>query len=106
MQLVFYGVKVGQCRIDELSIDKEFDFQKKAEPMTPEEIVDIQNQLIQGALYNDLIEQYKPRLTRTFLSNLNHGVNYKNPKLSYPLKKDFSGENVRGSRHSLRPARP
>ena len=40
MQLVFYGVKVGQCRLDELSIDKEFDFQKKAEPMTPEEIVD------------------------------------------------------------------
>lgn len=65
---------------------------KRGKIFTPEEIIDIQNQLIQGALYNDLIEQYKPRLTRTFLSNLNHGTNYKNPNLNYPLKKDFSGE--------------
>ena len=35
---------------------------------------------------------YSPRLTRTFLSNINHGTNYKNPDLKYPLKTNFSGE--------------
>lgn len=65
---------------------------KKGKVFTPEEIIDIQNQLIAGALYKDLMEQYAPRLKRTFLSNLNHGANYKNSNLNYPLKKDFSGE--------------
>ena len=73
----------------------------KGKVFTPEEIVNIQNQLIQGVLYNDLIEQYKPRLTRTFLSNLNHGINYKNPKLNYPLKKDFSGEKSHFSKEEI-----
>lgn len=57
-----------------------------------EEIEQIQQKLINGEKYNDIIEYFAPRLTRTFLSNINNGVNYKNPKLNYPLKKDFSGE--------------
>ena len=56
------------------------------------EILDIQQRLIKGEKYNDIIDFYAPRLTRTFLSNINHGTNYKNPNLTYPLKTDFSGE--------------
>ena len=74
---------------------------KKGKVFTPEEIIEIQNQLISGALYDDLIEKYKPRLTRSFLSNLNHGVNYKNPNLNYPLKKDFSGEKSRFTKEEI-----
>lgn len=68
---------------------------------TAEEILTIQQALVEGAVYNDLIEQYKPRLTRTFLSNLNHGTNYKNPNLDYPLKKDFSGEKGNFSKEEI-----
>lgn len=56
------------------------------------EIEDIQQKLINGEKYNDIIAFYAPRLSASFLSNINNGWNYKNPNLSYPLKKDFSGE--------------
>ncbi len=56
------------------------------------EILDIQNRLVNGEKYEDIMGIYSPRLTNTFLSNLNRGYNYKNPNLSYPLKKDFTGE--------------
>lgn len=59
-----------------------------------EEILDIQNRLIKGEKYDDIMKYYAPRLTRTFLSNINHGTNYKNPNLTYPLKTDFSGEGA------------
>lgn len=65
---------------------------KRGKVFSGEEILDIQNRLINGETYNDIIALYTPRLTRTFLSNLNQGVNYKNPYLVYPLKKDFSCE--------------
>ena len=74
---------------------------EKGKVFTAQEIIDIQNKLIAGAIYNDLIEEYKPRLTRTFLSNLNHGTNYKNPNLDYPLKKDFKGEKSRFSNEEI-----
>lgn len=64
----------------------------KGKLFSREEILDIQQRLINGEKYNDIIDYYSPRLNRTFLSNLNQGVNYKNPSLDYPLKKDFSGE--------------
>lgn len=64
----------------------------KGKIFSGEEILDIQQRLINGEKYDDIIAFYSPRLTRTFLSNLNNGVNYKNPNLAYPLKKDFSGE--------------
>ena len=56
------------------------------------EIEDIQNRLIKGEKYDDIINFYAPRLQRSFLSNINQGVNYRNPNLDYPLKKDFQGE--------------
>lgn len=65
---------------------------KKGKVFSGEEIIDIQKRLINKEKYDDIMKIYSPRLTRTFLSNLNHGVNYKNPNLIYPLKKDFSGE--------------
>lgn len=64
----------------------------KGKVFSGDEILDIQNRLIKGEKYDDIMSIYSPRLTRTFLSNLNNGVNYKNPDLDYPLKKDFSGE--------------
>lgn len=59
---------------------------------TGEEIEEIQQRLINGEKYDDIINHFSPRLTKTFLSNINNGINYKNPNLNYPLKKDFSGE--------------
>lgn len=64
----------------------------KGKVFSGEEILDIQQRLVNGEKYDDIISFYSPRLTRTFLSNLNNGVNYKNPNFIYPLKKDFSGE--------------
>lgn len=44
MELVYYGIKVGTCRVSELTLDKEFDFQKKSEEVTAESILDGENQ--------------------------------------------------------------
>ena len=44
MELVYYGIRVGSCKITELTIDKEFDFQKKHVEVTAESIVDGSNQ--------------------------------------------------------------
>ena len=68
------------------------ELKNKGKIFNGEEIEDIQNRLLKGEKYDDIINYYTPRLTRTFLSNINNGVNYKNPNLNYPLKKDFSGE--------------
>lgn len=65
---------------------------EKGKLFTKDEIIDIQQRLINGEKYDDIIKFYSPRLTRTFLSNLNQGVNYKDPNLKYPLKTNFSGE--------------
>lgn len=40
MELVYYGIKVGACKETELTIDKEFDFQKKKTEVTAESILD------------------------------------------------------------------
>ena len=68
------------------------ELKEKGKLFTGEEIELIQQKLIKGEKYDDIIEYFSPRLTKTFLSNINRGTNYKNPKLDYPLKKDFSGE--------------
>lgn len=39
MKLTYFGIKVGICLKNQLSIDKEFDFQKSVEKVTPEAIV-------------------------------------------------------------------
>ena len=44
MELVYYGIKVGTCKPTELTIEKEFDFQKKNVEVTAESIVDGSNQ--------------------------------------------------------------
>ena len=40
MEVVYYGIKVGACKETELTIDKEFDFQKKKTEVTAESILD------------------------------------------------------------------
>ena len=40
MNLTFYGIKVGTCGEDNLSIDKEFVFQPTAEKVTAEDIIE------------------------------------------------------------------
>lgn len=68
------------------------ELKEKGKVFSGEEIEDIQQRLINGEKYDDIINIYAPRLKRSFLSNLNQGVNYKNPNLTYPLKTNFSGE--------------
>lgn len=65
---------------------------EKGKIFSGEEIEDLQTRLLNGEKYDDIINFYTPRLTRSFLSNLNQGINYRNPNLKYPLKTDFSGE--------------
>lgn len=57
-----------------------------------EEIELIQKKLINGEKYDDIIQYFAPRLKKSFLSNINQGVNYRNPELTYPLKENFAGE--------------
>lgn len=40
MQLTYYGIKVGECNEDNLSIEKEFTVKSKEEKITPEDIID------------------------------------------------------------------
>jgi len=54
---------------------------------TPEEIKDIQNLLRNGEEYGEILEKYSPKLTPSFLSNINNGYNYKNSEWTYPLLK-------------------
>lgn len=74
----------------------------KGKLFSAEEIIDIQNRLIRGDKYKDIIDFYSPRLKLTFLSNINSGFNYKNPELNYPLKKDFFGEKGKISKEEIK----
>lgn len=56
---------------------------------TGEEIEDIQKRLLNNQEYEEIIDYYSPRLSTSFLSNINNGYNYNNPNLKYPLKKEF-----------------
>ncbi len=40
MELKYYGVKVGTCDLSELSIDREFDFERESISVTAEEVID------------------------------------------------------------------
>lgn len=54
---------------------------------TLDEIVDIQKMLCEGYALFEIREKY-PRLTRSFLSNINIGLNFYNENLTYPLGKN------------------
>ena len=43
MKLTYFGIKVGSCGENHLSIDKEFDFQPAEDKTTAEEIVEGEN---------------------------------------------------------------
>lgn len=43
MELVYYGIKVGTCSFRELSMDKEFAFEKKKAVVSAESILDGEN---------------------------------------------------------------
>lgn len=60
---------------------------KKSSLFKPEEIVDIQNRLLNDEEFDD-IEKIYPQLKRSYLLNINCGLNFKNEKLNYPLKKN------------------
>lgn len=94
---VSYGGHVGKVEWDKLK--------NRSKIFTGEEIEDIQKRLVNNEKYNDIVKYYYPRLTKTFLSNINNGTNYKNPNLSYPLKKDFSGEKGSFSKEELQEIR-
>ena len=68
------------------------ELKEKGKLFTGYEIEDIQQRLVREEKYDDIMKMYEPRLTRTFLSNINQGVNFKNQALDYPLKKNFQGE--------------
>lgn len=68
------------------------ELKEKGKLFNGNEIEDIQQRLIREEKYDDIMKIYEPRLTRSFLSNINQGVNFRNPTLDYPLKKNFQGE--------------
>lgn len=56
---------------------------------TLEEVLDIQKMLIEGYAFFEILNKY-PKLTKSFLSNINTGLNFVNPELSYPLSTTHS----------------
>lgn len=48
------------------------------------EVLDIQSMLIEGYSFSEILIKYS-KLTKSFLSNINLGLNFKNDKLTYPL---------------------
>lgn len=51
---------------------------------TLEEIKDVQRMLIEGYAFHEIRNKY-PKLSDSFLSNINTGLNFINPELKYPL---------------------
>lgn len=60
---------------------------KLSKKYTSSEIKDIQKMLIEDKTYKEIKQKYK--INETYLSNINNGVNFKNPLFDYPLKKSF-----------------
>lgn len=54
---------------------------------TPTEIYDIQQMLISGEQSTVIREKYYPRLSNSFLDNINIGLNFRNNDFDYPLSK-------------------
>ena len=76
----------------------------------PEEILDIQDMLVNNATYDEITSKYK-KLSRSLLSNINTGYNYKNPDLDYPLKKEFwksefSEEEIQSIKNDIKSGMP
>ena len=79
-----YNITIGGqgCPRGNLSFEEKV---KLSKIFTLEEIIDIQNLLIQGINYRDILEKYCSKLTHSMLCNINSGLNFKNEKLNYPL---------------------
>ena len=60
---------------------------KHSNLFTPEEIIDIQERLVKDEEFDE-IEKVYPALKRSYLLNINCGLNFKNDELDYPLKKN------------------
>ena len=86
----------GGCPKPPLSYEEKL---SRSKIFTGDEIKDIQNRLLNDEEYDDIESIYSPRLKRTFLVNINTGVNFYNPNFSYPLKKNakskFSQKEIR-----------
>lgn len=80
-----YNISIGGqgCPKPPLSYEEKLNLSKL---FKKEEIQDIQQRLINDEEYDDIEAIYTPRLKRTFLVNINTGVNYFNPDFNYPLK--------------------
>ena len=50
-----------------------------------EEVEDIQSMLFQGILMEEIVKKYSTKLTKSLLSNINLGLNFKNDKYKYPI---------------------
>lgn len=86
-----YNIQLGERRRKKAVKDKA----NCSSLLTHEEIADIQNMLMHNEQYDAIVEKYAPRLKLTMLSNINHGYDFKDSGLSYPLKKDFSYERTK-----------
>lgn len=78
--------------------------------LKPEEILEIQDMLVRDASYDEITSKF-PKLTRTFLSNINTGYNFRNPDLNYPLKKEFwyskfSKEEIQSIKNDIKTGMP
>lgn len=60
---------------------------EKSKLFSGDEIKDIQKSLIEDVDFDELMNKYAPRLKKSFLLNINCGLNFKNPDFDYPLKK-------------------
>lgn len=93
-----YNLTVGgnECPKPSLSYEKKL---QRSKLFTGEEIQDIQQRLMNDEEFDEIETFYAPRLKRSFLCNINVGINFFNPDFNYPLKKNaksrFSQKEIR-----------
>lgn len=79
---------------------------ERSKLFTGEEIKDIQQRLLNDEEYDDIEKIYSPKLKRSFLVNINTGVNFYNPNFTYPLKKNaksrFSQKEIRAIKDKIK----
>lgn len=81
-----YNVSIGGQGFspEKLSFEERI---KRSSILKPNEIIDIQTRLLNDEEFDE-IEKIYPQLKRSYLLNINCGLNFKNDKLDYPLKKN------------------
>ena len=74
---------------------------QKSKLFSAADLQDIQNMLRQECSFEEIMNKY-PKLKRSFLSNINIGLAFNNPKWAYPLQKVWRSRLTKGEMAEIR----